>query len=156
MPCSWSSSVVIAAGYGLDGRGSIPGRCKISASTASRPAEDHRAPYTMGVLSRGVKRPGREADHCRGHERWSWASTRPCLRGMLLNQLSEGTTLPLCLWLVPKTLHFGNWLFPFSGMGKRYLKGPHYKQLDTRSEVITPLNAYNAARPKRVDMKVSL
>jgi hypothetical protein len=52
----------IATGYGLDGRGSIPGRGNIfsllhSVQTGSRA---HPTSYSMGT---GGKRPEREADH---------------------------------------------------------------------------------------------
>jgi hypothetical protein len=60
-------SVGIENGYGLDSRGSIPGRGKISVlSTATIPALGPTQPpiqWIPGALSLGVKRPGREADH---------------------------------------------------------------------------------------------
>jgi hypothetical protein len=64
---SQDSSVGIATGYGLDGRGSNPGRGKIFLfSTASRPALRPTQPliqWVLEALSPGVKRPGRQADH---------------------------------------------------------------------------------------------
>jgi hypothetical protein len=55
------SSVGITTGYGLDGRGSNPGRGKIFVfSKASRPALGTTQPPIQWVP--GVKRPGREAD----------------------------------------------------------------------------------------------
>jgi hypothetical protein len=61
------SSVGIARSYGLDGRGSIPGRGMIFLfSIASIPGLRPTQPPTQlvpGTLSPGVKRPGREADH---------------------------------------------------------------------------------------------
>jgi hypothetical protein len=60
-------SVGIATGYGLDGRGSIPGRDKIFLfSRESRSALwPTRLPiqWVRGAVSPGVKRQGREADH---------------------------------------------------------------------------------------------
>jgi hypothetical protein len=65
---SCDSSVGIALGYGLDDRGSIPSRCWefFSKTTTSRTALGPTQPpiqWVPGVLSLGVKRPGREADH---------------------------------------------------------------------------------------------
>jgi hypothetical protein len=60
---SGDSSVGIAAGYGLDGRSSIPGR---GYSIVSRPALQPTQPpiqWVSGTLSPMVKQPGREADH---------------------------------------------------------------------------------------------
>jgi hypothetical protein len=60
-------SVGIVTGYGLDGRGSIPGRGKIFLfSIASRPVLRPTQPpikWVPGAISLGVKRPGCEADH---------------------------------------------------------------------------------------------
>jgi hypothetical protein len=53
-------------GYVLGGRGSIPERGKGYFSTVFRPALGSTQPpiqWAPGDLSRGVKRPGREADH---------------------------------------------------------------------------------------------
>jgi hypothetical protein len=64
---SRDSSVGITTGYGLDGRGSIPGRVKMFLFyIVSRPAlRPTLSPiqWIPPVLSPGVKRPGREADH---------------------------------------------------------------------------------------------
>jgi hypothetical protein len=61
------SSVSIETGYGLDGRGSNPGRGTIFLSyTASRPAlGPTQAPiqWVLESLSLGVKQSGREAEH---------------------------------------------------------------------------------------------
>jgi hypothetical protein len=62
------SSIGIAAGYGLDGRDSIPDRAKIFFSTPQRPDRLWGPPRLLyngyrGVFRLGVKRPGREADH---------------------------------------------------------------------------------------------
>jgi hypothetical protein len=54
--------VGIAAGYRLDCRGSIPGKCKILLCfTESRPVPRPTQPPIKWLL--GAKRPGREADH---------------------------------------------------------------------------------------------
>jgi hypothetical protein len=54
-------------GYGLKGRGSIPGRGKVFLfSIASRPALGPTQPpiqWVLWALSPGVKWPGHEADH---------------------------------------------------------------------------------------------
>jgi hypothetical protein len=56
------SSVGTGKGYGLDDWGSNPGRGKIFLFfSAPKPALDPTQPYLK--LVRGVKRPGREADH---------------------------------------------------------------------------------------------
>jgi hypothetical protein len=64
---NWSySSVGIAMIYGLDGRGSIPGREKRFFFTASGPAPGltHSPVQCVpGAFPPWVKRPGREADH---------------------------------------------------------------------------------------------
>jgi hypothetical protein len=56
----------VSKGYGLDGRGWIPGRGKIFLfSTASRPVLGPTQPpiqWVPGTLSPGVKRSGREAE----------------------------------------------------------------------------------------------
>jgi hypothetical protein len=61
------SSVKITAGYGLDGRGSIPCRGKVLLlSNASRQAVWPTQPPMRWVLearSPGIKRHGREADN---------------------------------------------------------------------------------------------
>jgi hypothetical protein len=61
------SSVSIATGYELDGRGSIPGRAKFFLfSTASRPAlvpTQSAVQWVTEAISLGVNRPGRDADH---------------------------------------------------------------------------------------------
>jgi hypothetical protein len=64
---NWNSLFGIAADYGLDVRGSIPGRVKIFLfSTASRRSPAPTKPptqLTREALSPGVKRPGRKAGH---------------------------------------------------------------------------------------------
>jgi hypothetical protein len=64
---NWDSSVCIATGYGLDGRGMIPGRGKIFLfSTGFGPAVGPTQPlieWLPGDLSPGIKQQGREADH---------------------------------------------------------------------------------------------
>jgi hypothetical protein len=62
-----AQSLQIALGYGLDDRGSIPGK---GWESFSSPASRRRLGPTqppiqclLGVLSSGVKRPMREADH---------------------------------------------------------------------------------------------
>jgi hypothetical protein len=60
------SSVGIAMGYGLDGRGSIRGEGKkffFSSSTPALEPTHHSIQWVPGVISLGVKRPGREVDH---------------------------------------------------------------------------------------------
>jgi hypothetical protein len=55
----------MVTGYGLDGRGSIPGRSRVF-SIASRPTLGPTQPpiqWVPGALSRLVKRQGREADY---------------------------------------------------------------------------------------------
>jgi hypothetical protein len=61
------NSVGIATGYGLDDRGSIPGRGKrfsllpsVQTGSGVHPAS---YPVGTGALSIGVKRPGYDADH---------------------------------------------------------------------------------------------
>jgi hypothetical protein len=59
------TSVGIAIGYELDGRGSVSGRCKRLFSTPKNPALEPTQPPIQQVLaavSPGIKRPGREAD----------------------------------------------------------------------------------------------
>jgi hypothetical protein len=70
MSNSRDSSVGIALGYGLDDRGSrvlFPaGTVNFLFTTASRTSPGPTQPpiqWVLGVLSLGVKRPGREADH---------------------------------------------------------------------------------------------
>jgi hypothetical protein len=64
---SQDSSVGIVTGYGLDGRGSIPGRDKIFLfSIASRPAlgpTQRPIQWVPGALSPGKKQQVCEADH---------------------------------------------------------------------------------------------
>jgi hypothetical protein len=77
------SSVGIARGYGLDDRGSIPGRsntfsslCIVQAGSGTHPDS---YPMGTGNFLTGVKRLGREADHSSpsSEERWSYISTPP-------------------------------------------------------------------------------
>jgi hypothetical protein len=64
---SRASSVGIATGFGLDGRGSTPGRCKVFLfSIVSRPAVGPTKPPSQWVpvaLSPRIKRQGLKADH---------------------------------------------------------------------------------------------
>jgi hypothetical protein len=64
---SRDSSVIIASGYGIDCRGSVPLRGKVFIfSTASRPVLGPTQPpilWAQAALSPGVKWPDREADH---------------------------------------------------------------------------------------------
>jgi hypothetical protein len=61
------SSVCIATGYGLDGRGSIPGGGKSflfsAASSLALGSTLHLIQWVPGAISPGLKRPGCEADH---------------------------------------------------------------------------------------------
>jgi hypothetical protein len=62
----YNSSVGIATGYGLDGRGSIPGRDKMFLfPIAPRALGPTQFPiqWVPGALSSGIKRSGREDDH---------------------------------------------------------------------------------------------
>jgi hypothetical protein len=63
---SRNSSVGIATGYGLEGRGSNPNKDKIFPfSTTSRPALGPTQPFIQwitGAISPEIQRPGREAD----------------------------------------------------------------------------------------------
>jgi hypothetical protein len=61
-PGSRASSVGIATDYGLDAQGSIPGRDKRFFLYSTAPTLV-RIQWVSGVLSPGVKRPRREADH---------------------------------------------------------------------------------------------
>jgi hypothetical protein len=75
---SRDSSVDIATGYGLDSRGSIPGRGKrFVSSPVSRPALGPTQPSIQRM--QGVKRQGREADHSppAGAEVWNAAAMPP-------------------------------------------------------------------------------
>jgi hypothetical protein len=60
-----SSVGTIATSYGLDGRGSIPGRGMQFITTPYRPDQPLGLPiqWILSDLSPGVKRPEREADH---------------------------------------------------------------------------------------------
>jgi hypothetical protein len=60
VPCS-DSSVSKKTDYGLDGRGSIPGRVEIIQTGFETNPVSY--PVGTGALSQGVKRQGREADH---------------------------------------------------------------------------------------------
>jgi hypothetical protein len=57
--CFRASSVGIATGYELEGRGYIPGRGKRYFCTT----QQILIKSVLGALSSGVKRPGRAADH---------------------------------------------------------------------------------------------
>jgi hypothetical protein len=93
---SWDSSVSIATDYGLDDRMigvRIPAGLGIFLfDTASTPALGPTKPtieWLPGVLSLGVKRPRREADHLhlvpRSKNVWSYTSTRPIgLHGLII------------------------------------------------------------------------
>jgi hypothetical protein len=91
------SSVGTALGYGLDDRGSrvrFPAGAgnfslhhRYQNGTGAHPISYRRVP---GVLSLGVKRPGREADHLhivpRSKNEWSYTSTHPIrLHSMVLS-----------------------------------------------------------------------
>jgi len=85
----WGAGVphsVQRPGYGLDDRGSIPGRVNdgiFSIATTSRPDVLPNQPpiqRILGALTQGVKRPGREADHSfpsssKVKNMWSYNST---------------------------------------------------------------------------------
>jgi hypothetical protein len=58
-----SSSVGIATGYGLDDRGSIPGRGWEFFSSAPRPDRYWGPPSLLSNRYREVKRPGPETDY---------------------------------------------------------------------------------------------
>jgi hypothetical protein len=86
---SWDSAVGIATGYAFDYRGSRSssrGRVKnFLFSTSSRPALGTTQPliqWVPGVLSPGLKRPGREADNspptnAEVKKMWIYTSTPP-------------------------------------------------------------------------------
>jgi hypothetical protein len=60
------SSVGVAKSYGLEARGSIPGKGRMFFSTASRRALGHTQPLIQCVaddVSPGIKQQRREADH---------------------------------------------------------------------------------------------
>jgi hypothetical protein len=95
---SRDSSVGIALGYMLDDRGSIPGRDREFFSSPPRPDRLWGPPGLLsngyegeGVLSSGVKRPGREADHSPSSNAevknaGSYTSTSPIhVHGMVLS-----------------------------------------------------------------------
>jgi hypothetical protein len=87
----------MALGYGLDDRGfeSRQGLEIFPFPTASRPALGSAQPHIQwvpGILSLGVKRPGREADHSppppivEVRNAWSYTSTLPIhLHGVVLS-----------------------------------------------------------------------
>jgi hypothetical protein len=62
----WDSAVGTATGYGMDGRGCIPGRCKFftlhSVQTGSG-ANPTSCPMGIGDYFPGVQRPLRVTDH---------------------------------------------------------------------------------------------
>jgi hypothetical protein len=107
---NWDSVVRTATGYGLEDQGvgfwvPVGARIFIHFSMSSRMAlEPTQTPiqWSLGALSPGVKRPGREADHSpiRHH-------------GIVLNWLNAGTTLPFFIAakkgnLKAHTEHFTN------------------------------------------------
>jgi hypothetical protein len=84
----WSrdSSVGIATGYGLDGRGSISGRGKrvslLHSHRTGSGAHPASSPWVLRALSSGLKLPGREADHSppsivSWSRIWSYTSSSP-------------------------------------------------------------------------------
>jgi hypothetical protein len=104
--------VGIATGYGLDCRGSIPGRGNIFLSSiTSRPALGPTQPPIQsvpGALSSSVTGQGREADHLPP----SSAEVKnggailysPIRHGMVLNYLSTRTTLAFLLLFSSSTI----------------------------------------------------
>jgi hypothetical protein len=120
---SWDSSVGIATGYGLDDRGSIPGR-----GWALGPTQPP-IQWLQGVLSLGVKRPWCEADHsppntaevkvcgfvtplpqyvfmawCLVKHRGNFIFTY-CIIIIIIFHLSQGVCFPVCLWSQRFTHH---------------------------------------------------
>jgi hypothetical protein len=102
---SRNSAVGIATGHGMGDQGvgvRVPVGSRIFFS-ARRPDWLWSSPRLLcngyrGALSWGVKRAGREADHssptsAEVKKTWIYTSTR--LYGVVLNELSTGTTLPL-------------------------------------------------------------
>jgi hypothetical protein len=79
---SRNSLVSIATDYGLDdwmigvripaGAGNFPLRHRVQTGSEARPAS---YPMITGAPSLGVKRQGREADHSRSKNAWSYTST---------------------------------------------------------------------------------
>lgn len=93
---SRNSSAGVAMGYGLDGRGSIPDRCK-SVQTGCGPIQPP-VRWVSEALSLGIKWPRREADHLCLVSRSSVVeqySQSPCLYAIVLNELSRRKTLPV-------------------------------------------------------------
>jgi hypothetical protein len=118
LPCTWSRNSAIAVATGRTrGRSSSPGRVKnVLFSKSSRPVLGPTQPpiqWVLGVLSPGVKRPGREADHSppnwfRSQENVGLYIHYPIrLHGVVLNCLGTGdnffppigTTAPVGLGL---------------------------------------------------------
>jgi hypothetical protein len=88
------SSVGIATGYGLDGRGSIPGRARrfYQLHNVKIGPGAHPASYLMGTGGSfpEVKRSGREADHpppssAEVKNGGAILPLPPCLNGLVLN-----------------------------------------------------------------------
>jgi hypothetical protein len=101
---SRASLVGIATVYGLDGWGSIRGRGKRFFTIPQRQNRLWGPPglasnKDSGLLSLGIKRLGREADHsppCSAEVKMEQYLQSPiCIHGIILNKLSIGTTLLL-------------------------------------------------------------
>jgi hypothetical protein len=65
LPARRAPSVLLWLGYGLDNRGSISDSAGFLHQNAQTGSETHPSSYTIGigVLSLGVKQPGRKANH---------------------------------------------------------------------------------------------
>jgi hypothetical protein len=99
---SRGSSDGIATGYGLDDRGvwnSSPGRVKNVPHSVQIDSEPHPASYLMGTkgFSSKEKRLGNEANHSPPTSvkvKKTYIHSSVCLHGVVLSELSKGTTLP--------------------------------------------------------------
>jgi hypothetical protein len=99
------NSVGIATGYGQDGWGSIPDRCKITFDNVQTGSGAHTASYSY----RMALPSGDKADHSpsnaevKNGELYLYSPTR--LNGVVLNGLSAGTTSPFTmgLWFFART-----------------------------------------------------